>query len=162
MVNITPLDLNTTCPEFRFRGPKMVHVKGTFIGKCTGHYKTSTSHDDRLNTNSPGLLSWNTSLQELNCYFWAAVETNMICLYFVVGKYKLEVINGCREAVKSNSTALLLKIIKTGSAWELRIQNRIRVRAQNPKPDLRESSEFKTGSAWELRIQTLNHAVIFF
>lgn len=33
-----------------------------------------------------------------------------------LGKYKTQVISSCREAVKSNSSSLLLKIIKTGSA----------------------------------------------
>lgn len=40
-----------------------------------------------------------------------------ISFYFSVGKFKTQVVNSCRTAIKSNNTSSLFKIIQTGLAW---------------------------------------------
>ena len=37
--------------------------------------------------------------------------------WFSVGRFKTQVVNACREAIKNNNVNSLFKIIKTGSSW---------------------------------------------
>ena len=44
---------------------------------------------------------------------------NVLFCFFSVGKYKTNVVNLCRTALKNNNLNSLVKIIKTGEAWSV-------------------------------------------
>ena len=83
--------------------------------------------------------------------FLVKVFICFLCL--VVGKYKTQVVNACRDAVKTNSVGLLFKIMTTGSAWSLAQQDQFDLVSQLGQLDiiLATASDWPsitTGSAW--------------
>lgn len=50
-------------------------------------------------------------------YHCIQIFQHFVIFSFSVGRYKTQVVNACREAIKNNNVNSLFKIIKTGGSW---------------------------------------------